>query len=404
MPRILLAVLVGVALAAAGCGQDDGDGGEGSPGFDAERALADVEHLAATIGARPTGSDGAATAADYIAGEFAKAHFGVFRQNFSFETDPNRTAAVAVGATSLPATTAGGSAAGRASGVAADVGTAESADAGSLTGKVALARRGGSTFRQKHDAAWKAGAVALVIINGEPGELIADLGESARIPVVTVTSPVGADLLFAAANAAPVTVEVPPARTAEGTNIAARATSAHACVYVIAANYDSLPGSEGANDNASGVAVLLELARQFATRDEVPAVCLVAFDAGFLGGMGAERYVASVGVASRPAAVITLRAVGGDGRLTASGDAALARDAGAVADDLGVRLTLAGATAPSTSMSAAFRALGIPTLDILRDAGPSPDDGPKRIERSKLGEAGRLAAELMTRLSAIAAR
>ena len=47
---------------------------------------------------------------------------------------------------------------------------------------------------------------------------------------------------------------------------------------LIGAHYDSVPGSPGADDNASGVAVLLELARLLAQRPPRQPVWLVAFD------------------------------------------------------------------------------------------------------------------------------
>jgi Zn-dependent M28 family amino/carboxypeptidase len=47
--------------------------------------------------------------------------------------------------------------------------------------------------------------------------------------------------------------------------------------YVVGAHYDTVPGSPGADDNASSVAVLLELARRLAKRGAPAPVRLVAF-------------------------------------------------------------------------------------------------------------------------------
>lgn len=46
---------------------------------------------------------------------------------------------------------------------------------------------------------------------------------------------------------------------------------------VIGAHYDTVPGTEGADDNASAVCVLLALARRLAARPPAMPVCLVAF-------------------------------------------------------------------------------------------------------------------------------
>jgi len=48
-------------------------------------------------------------------------------------------------------------------------------------------------------------------------------------------------------------------------------------IVVIGAHYDSAPGTPGANDNASGVAALLELSRLFAGQRPVKTIRMVAF-------------------------------------------------------------------------------------------------------------------------------
>jgi Zn-dependent M28 family amino/carboxypeptidase len=54
-------------------------------------------------------------------------------------------------------------------------------------------------------------------------------------------------------------------------------TSAAAEIVVLGAHYDSVTGCPGANDNATGVAALLELARRFATHPHQRTVRFVAF-------------------------------------------------------------------------------------------------------------------------------
>lgn len=60
---------------------------------------------------------------------------------------------------------------------------------------------------------------------------------------------------------------------------------------VIGAHYDTVPGCPGADDNATGVAVLLELARQFAQQPARRPVRLVAFDLEEYGLVGSRAYV-----------------------------------------------------------------------------------------------------------------
>ncbi|MGF1569308.1 MAG: M20/M25/M40 family metallo-hydrolase [Nodosilinea sp.] len=59
---------------------------------------------------------------------------------------------------------------------------------------------------------------------------------------------------------------------------------------VIGAHYDSVPGSPGADDNATGVAALLELARAFAADPPRSPLRLVAFDLEEYGMVGSRHY------------------------------------------------------------------------------------------------------------------
>ncbi|MEG5030283.1 M28 family peptidase [Microcoleus sp. AT8-B1] len=61
---------------------------------------------------------------------------------------------------------------------------------------------------------------------------------------------------------------------------------------VIGAHYDTVPGSPGADDNATGVAVLLELARDIASAPLKYPVQLVAFDMEEYGYLGSSHRAA----------------------------------------------------------------------------------------------------------------
>ena len=58
----------------------------------------------------------------------------------------------------------------------------------------------------------------------------------------------------------------------------------------VVAHYDTAPGTVGATDNASGVAVLLELARLFKTIERDYSVDFIAFGAEEFRGTGAKEY------------------------------------------------------------------------------------------------------------------
>lgn len=63
-------------------------------------------------------------------------------------------------------------------------------------------------------------------------------------------------------------------------------------LILIAAHYDAVPGTPGADDNATGVAVLLELASKFAAEPARYALRLVAFDMEEYGLLGSAEYAA----------------------------------------------------------------------------------------------------------------
>mgnify|MGYP001035611396 CR=1 FL=1 len=59
---------------------------------------------------------------------------------------------------------------------------------------------------------------------------------------------------------------------------------------LIGAHYDTVPGTPGADDNATGVVVLLELAREFSSKPFKYPVSLVSFDMEEYGLLGSQHY------------------------------------------------------------------------------------------------------------------
>ncbi|WP_199464330.1 M28 family peptidase [Acaryochloris thomasi] len=73
-------------------------------------------------------------------------------------------------------------------------------------------------------------------------------------------------------------------------NIGRRAGGKKAAPILIGAHYDTVPGSPGADDNATGIAVLLELARYFSQTAAKYPIRLVAFDLEEYGWGGSLPY------------------------------------------------------------------------------------------------------------------
>ncbi len=69
---------------------------------------------------------------------------------------------------------------------------------------------------------------------------------------------------------------------------------------LIGAHYDAVPGTPGADDNATGVAVLLELARAFAAEPAKFPLRFVAFDMEEYGLLGSAHYAADLKQQQQP--------------------------------------------------------------------------------------------------------
>ena len=141
----------------------------------------------------------------------------------------------------------------------------EAADfAGFPAGNIALIRRGACTFALKATNAYNAGASGVVIYNNIPGVLNGTLGATftLNIGVTAVTDVVGAQLV-----ATPGLVMRLKTDTFRGIattyNILAETKTGDANNVVMAgAHLDSVNQGPGINDNGSGSAVLLEVAKQ----------------------------------------------------------------------------------------------------------------------------------------------
>src|SRR5438067_4096063 len=132
-------------------------------------------------------------------------------------------------------------------------------------------------------------------------------------------------------------------------------------LIVVVAHRDNSGASPGANDNGSGTAALLELARSYATprappRPPEPAhtILFLSTDGGAFGGLETEHFVQQSPYSDRIVAVVSLDSIAGRGRphLVFAGDtahfasAALVRTASArIAEQTGAEPTRPRASA-----------------------------------------------------------
>jgi hypothetical protein len=187
---------------------------------------------------------------------------------------------------------------------------------------------------------------------------------------------------------------------------------------VVMAHRDDSGLGAGANDNASGTAALLELARIYAppvgaTAQASPehTFLFLSTDGGAFGGLGAARFVTKSPYRNQVVAVVNLDSIAGRGRprLEIGGDEARS-PAAALVQTAAARITEQTGSGPGRTSAlgqlidlgfpfslyeqAPFVGRGIPavTLTTAGDRPPSTfGDTPERLDRRRLGEIGRAA-------------
>ncbi len=165
-----------------------------------------------------------------------------------------------------------------------------------FTGSIALIRRGGCTFAQKHLNAFAAGAIAVLVSNNVAGPLTnVTLTNPGKIPVGGISQADGTTLIGKAG--ASVTLDMrfhTESRTQR--NITAQTRTGRTDNVVMAGSHlDSVEAGPGINDNGSGSAALLETALQLGSRPKVDnAIRFAWWGAEERGLIGSTEYVRSL--------------------------------------------------------------------------------------------------------------
>ncbi|MFA1551403.1 M20/M25/M40 family metallo-hydrolase [Actinomadura chokoriensis] len=185
--------------------------------------------------------------------------------------------------------------------------------AGFPAGHIALIQRGGCFFSVKTDNAIAAGASAVVIyqLPGQPGPVAGTLTTPYGIPVVGPTNAVGTALVQQANNGG-VTLRVNTSTFTEkrqAANVVADTRHGRADnVVVVGAHNDSVTDGPGINDDGSGTAALLEMAKQInklgpKVRNKVRFAFWGAEEEGLL---GSQHYVDGLPQAERDKIALNL--------------------------------------------------------------------------------------------------
>jgi Zn-dependent M28 family amino/carboxypeptidase len=283
--------------------------------------------------------------------------------------------------------------------VEAGLGRPEDYEDANASGKIALVTRGDTRFADKVDAATRAGVLGVVIVNNQPGNFNGSLIGASSIPVVSVSQSDGSTLRQAIrAGGATVRLDVnASSEQSQGANVIATRPGGPQTL-VVGAHIDSVAAGPGANDNASGTSVVLELARVMATQPTPFTLQFVGFDAEEIGLVGSSYFVSQLSESQRRSTVgmINLDMVGVGDESRVGGSEQMIRLARAAGTRQGLTLGLLGEAGGSDH--APFIRAGIPALFIYRSNDPnyhSPNDRAQYVDPANLQIAGQLALDVI---------
>lgn len=350
-----------------------------------DAALDHVRVLAVEIGSRPAGTTEERAAADYIAEVLRTAGYAVSLEEFPFETEFDTSQVVLRDGSALVALSMRGGAMDEVAGMTVFAGVGEAADLAGvgMNNRVVLFDRGVVPFAEKVRAAEAAGARAVIVVNHEPGLFRGTLGEyEAKIPVLAVEGEAREALMAGLGQRITVTAQ---AGSGSGVSQNVVAKAGGECHAYLGAHYDSVPEGPGANDNATGVAVVLEVARAQRT----PGLCVVTFGAEEIGLWGSRAYVREhLAGTARFMLNVDMAGVGGGPVIVGDSDLTtliLDRIAGA-----GVTTSLKPGRFPpfSSSDHVSFSAVGVPAVTFNSGDDPAihtEGDTFDRIDPETLG-------------------
>ena len=174
---------------------------------------------------------------------------------------------------------------------------------------------------------------------------------------------------------------------------------------MLGAHYDSVAAGPGANDNASGVAVMLEAARVLAEEDLPFDLRVVAFGAEEIGLVGSAYYVDQLATAENDAviAMINMDMVGVGDQLVIGGADSLVELVRASALAMGLEPGPLPERYNRSSDHASFSAAGIPAVFIHWMDDPdyhTAADVAENVDPLLLSATGRIALRTVDRLAA----
>ncbi|WP_042347868.1 M28 family peptidase [Bacillus massiliigorillae] len=182
-----------------------------------------------------------------------------------------------------------------------NIGKAFPEEIGDLTGKIALIERGNITFTEKVQNALDKGAVGVLMYNNSSsGNFSGQVQDGQNIPAVAITRATGLQLveqLKTTEVVATLDVDIEKIEKTSYNVIASLKPNKNkdtGQIVMVGAHHDSVPVGPGANDDASGVSVVLELARILSKTPVDTEIRFVTFGAEERGLLGSYYYANSL--------------------------------------------------------------------------------------------------------------
>jgi Iap family predicted aminopeptidase len=398
-------VLLTSSLATVGCG---GTTTQEKPpqGSQVDRLIQHIRVLSQDIGPRPAGSEGEAETIRYAVAEFQAYGYVVEVQpvaTFVLDYGPASVQLAPPHSRRFDSVALRGSAPGTVTARLFNAARRDPCDFASeeAAGSIAVVRRHRNALDGLAAEAQAAGIAGLIVVNQAPELFKADLESPVNIPVVGVSSVDGEELLeLAAEGTVEATLSVHLGQLSSS-NVIARPFSG-TCHTLSGAHYDSVTVSPGANDNASGSAVVLELARTLAGAGDH---CFALFGAEENGLDGSQTFVALLSVPgtglARPRAMLNFDFVGGPGSLLLVGSPDLVNLASEIAQEADIDLATGDPAPGFRSDHLSFVKAGIPAMWFTTppyDFIDGPQDTLEHVRPEMLERVSRLALLVLREL------
>ena len=344
-------------------------------------------------------------AAEFLARELEAMGYEVELHPFTADVESSETLVgpEALKIQSLPLTRSGS---GTVSGILVHVGKAfgEDIPLEGLEGMIAVIQRGNITFEEKVSRVAEAGALGAVIYNDRGRGLFrGTLMNQAPIPAVAVSREEGQavlELMSMGETEASVSVSF---ETRNTQNVIADkpGTAGDGRVIVLGGHYDTVPEVPGANDNGSGIATLIAIAREVSEKSYPFTMRFIGFGSEELGLLGSRFYVDSLSPQEREATITMLNfdALGTGDVVGVLGDLDLISSAVEYGRANGIEVERRFSLTPgSSSDHASFLAAGIPVVFFLADDFSrihTPGDTLEFVQPELMGNSAALAIHLL---------